>query len=99
VVLGNADGTCSATPVSLTAGDSYKVAINDFMASGGDSYPVVNAKPGYATQEIMDQVLADHVTAESPLSPFVLGSPNGRINCADTNGATAPNCPTLTPSP
>ena len=99
VVLANADGTCSATPVSLTAGDSYKIAINDFMASGGDSYPKVNAKVGYATQDIMDQVLADYVTAKSPLSPFVLGPTNGRINCADTNGATAPNCPALTPSP
>ena len=100
VVLANPDGTCSATPVSLTSGDSYKIAINDFMASGGDGYPVVNAKPGYATQEIMDQVLADHVTAESPLSPFVLGPTNGRINCTDTNGATAPNCiSTFTPSP
>ncbi|MDF2735241.1 MAG: putative 5-nucleotidase [Chloroflexota bacterium] len=98
-VLANANGTCSATPVSLTAGDSYKIAINDFMASGGDSYPKVNSRPGYATQDIMDQVLADYVTAKSPLSPFVLGSPNGRINCTDTNGATAPNCSALTPSP
>ena len=47
----------------------------------------------------MDQVLADYVTAKSPLSPFVLGPANGRINCADTNGATAPNCPTLITSP
>ena len=85
--------------MSLTAGDSYKIAINDFMASGGDSYPKVNSRPGYATQDIMDQVLADYVTAKSPLSPFVLGPTNGRINCADSNGATAPNCPTLTPSP
>ena len=99
VVLANANGTCSTTPVSLTAADSYKIAINDFMASGGDSYPRVNAKVGYATQDIMDQVLADHVTAKSPLSPSVLGSPNGRINCTDTNGTAAPNCPTLTPSP
>ena len=99
VVRANADGTCSATPVSLTAGDSYKIAINDFMASGGDSYPRVNSRTSYATQDIMDQVLADYVTAQGPLSPFVLGSPNGRINCADTNGATAPNCPALTPSP
>ena len=35
----------------------------------------------------------------NPISPFVLGSPSGRINCTDSNGATAPNCPTLTPSP
>jgi 2',3'-cyclic-nucleotide 2'-phosphodiesterase (5'-nucleotidase family)/predicted AlkP superfamily phosphohydrolase/phosphomutase len=99
VVRANADGTCSATPVSLSAGVSYMIAINDFMAAGGDGYPAVNAKPGYATQDIMDQVLADYVTAASPISPFVLGSPNGRINCADPNGATAPNCPALTPSP
>jgi 2',3'-cyclic-nucleotide 2'-phosphodiesterase (5'-nucleotidase family) len=97
-VLANADGTCSATPVSLTTG-TYKVAINDFMASGGDGYPKVTVKPDYATQDIMDQVLADYVTARSPLSPFVLGPPNGRINCADSNGATAPNCLALTPSP
>jgi 2',3'-cyclic-nucleotide 2'-phosphodiesterase (5'-nucleotidase family)/predicted AlkP superfamily phosphohydrolase/phosphomutase len=99
VVLANANGTCSATPVSLTAGDQYMIAINDFMASGGDGYPKVTAKPGYATQDIMDQVLADHVTASSPLSPSVLAPPNGRINCADSNGTAAPNCPNLTASP
>jgi 2',3'-cyclic-nucleotide 2'-phosphodiesterase (5'-nucleotidase family)/predicted AlkP superfamily phosphohydrolase/phosphomutase len=98
-VVANADGTCSATPIDLTAASSYKIAINDFMASGGDFYPTVNAKPGYATQDIMDQVLADYVAANSPLNPFVLGPTNGRINCADSNGATAPNCPALTPSP
>ena len=101
-VLANPNGTCSATPVSMTAGDTYRIATNDFMASGGDSYPVVKNKLSYATQEIMDQVLADYVTAKSlvnPISPFVLGSPSGRINCTDSNGATAPNCPTLTPSP
>nr|MBA2373925.1 5'-nucleotidase C-terminal domain-containing protein [Chloroflexota bacterium] len=99
-VMANADGTCSATPVALTAGATYRIAINDFMASGGDGYPVVNTKSGYATQEIMDQVLADHVTAASPLSPFVLGSPNGRITCTDGNGpGTGNDCPALTPSP
>jgi hypothetical protein len=41
----------------------------------------------------MDQVLADYVTANSPISPKVLGPTNGRINCV---GAT---CPTLTTSP
>jgi 2',3'-cyclic-nucleotide 2'-phosphodiesterase (5'-nucleotidase family) len=86
-------GGCGTTPVGLTAASSYKVAINDFMAAGGDSYPVVNTKPDYATQNIMDQVLADYVTANSPINASVLGPPNGRINCT---GAT---CPTLTPSP
>jgi 5'-nucleotidase/UDP-sugar diphosphatase len=83
--------------VSLTASDTYKIAINDFMASGGDGYPVVTAKPTYATQNIMDQVLADYVTANSPINPSVLGPGNGRINCMDSVGAN--DCPTLTPSP
>jgi len=51
------------------------------------------------TQDIMEQVLADYITASSPLNPVVRAFPSGRINCADTNGATLPNCPVLTPSP
>jgi len=96
-VFANPNGTCSATPVNLTAAATYKIAENDFMASGGDGYPFFT--PRVTTQDIMDQVLADYVAASSPISPFVLAAPNGRINCADGNGATAPNCPTLTPSP
>lgn len=97
VVRADAAGNCTATPVNLTAVSSYEIAENDFMASGGDSYP--NFSSRMASQEIMDQVLADYVTANSPLSPSVKAFPNGRINCADSNGATAPNCPTLTASP
>jgi 2',3'-cyclic-nucleotide 2'-phosphodiesterase (5'-nucleotidase family) len=95
----NPDGSCGATALDLTAAGSYKIAINDFMASGGDSYPVVSGKPTYATQNIMDQVLADYITANSPVSPSVLGPPNGRINCADPNPGAGNNCPALTPSP
>ncbi len=99
VVRQNADGTCSSTPVSLLASDTYRVAINDFIASGGDGYPDVNAKTSYATQGIMAQVLEDYVAAESPLDPFVLGAPNGRINCFDPNPGTGNNCPAHTASP
>jgi len=95
--LANPNGTCSATPVNLTSAATYKIAENDFMASGGDGYPVFT--PRVTTQDIMDQVLADYITASSPISPFVLASPSGRINCTDSNGATAPNCPVLVPSP
>ena len=95
--LANPNGTCSATPVDLTAGSTYKIAENDFMASGGDGYPLFT--PRVTTQDIMDQVLADYVATKSPLAPFVLAAPNGRINCVDSNGATAPNCPALVPSP
>ncbi len=96
-VRADAAGNCTATPVGLTATSSYKIAENDFMASGGDGYPFFT--PRVTTQDIMDQVVADYITANSPLTPVVKAAPNGRINCTDSNGATAPNCPTLIPSP
>jgi 2',3'-cyclic-nucleotide 2'-phosphodiesterase (5'-nucleotidase family)/predicted AlkP superfamily phosphohydrolase/phosphomutase len=96
-VVADAAGNCTATPVDLTSATSYKIAENDFMAAGGDGYPVLT--PRVTTQDIMDQVVADYVTANSPLSPTVKAFPDGRINCADSNGAAAPDCPTLTPSP
>jgi len=97
-VLTDALGNCTATPVDLTAGSTYKIAENDFTASGGDGYPNVYTRA--TSQAIMDQVLADYIAAETPVSPFVLGAPNGRINCADSNGTgTAPDCPALVPSP
>ncbi len=84
-------GNCTATPVDLTAASSYKIAENDFMAKGGDGYPDFSTR--MTTQDVMDQVLADYVAANSPLSPFVNAAPNGRINC------TGVGCPALTPSP
>jgi 2',3'-cyclic-nucleotide 2'-phosphodiesterase (5'-nucleotidase family) len=93
----DAAGSCTATPVDLTAASSYKIAENDFMAGGGDGYPVFSSRA--TSQDIMEQVTADYITDNTPISPFVKAFPDGRINCADSNGATAPNCPTLTPSP
>jgi 2',3'-cyclic-nucleotide 2'-phosphodiesterase (5'-nucleotidase family) len=98
-VSADSSGNCTTTPVDLTAGSTYKIAENDFMASGGDGYPVTTSKPGYATQDVMDQVLADYLTANDPVSPFVKAAPDGRVNCTDSNGTgTAPDCPALTPS-
>ena len=95
-----ADGTAPATPVDLTAGSTYKIAENDFMATGGDGYP--NFVSRATTQDIMDQVLADYVTANSPLNPVVKAGP-GRADQlhghATAPRVAAPNCPTLTPSP
>jgi 2',3'-cyclic-nucleotide 2'-phosphodiesterase (5'-nucleotidase family) len=97
-VLADNAGNCTATPINLTAGGGpYKIAENDFMVTGGDGYP--NFASRMTTQDIMEQVQADYVTAHSPLAPVVKAAPNGRINCTDSNGAAAPNCPTLTPSP
>ena len=43
------------------------------MATGGDGYP--NFASRMTTQDIMEQVAADYVTANSPLSPAVQGLP------------------------
>jgi 2',3'-cyclic-nucleotide 2'-phosphodiesterase (5'-nucleotidase family) len=83
-----ADGSCTGAPVDLSAGSTYKIAENDFMASGGDGYPVFSSRA--TTLDIMDQVLADHVTAHSPLSPVL----QGRVACT-TSGSTV--CPVVTP--
>jgi 2',3'-cyclic-nucleotide 2'-phosphodiesterase (5'-nucleotidase family) len=88
---------CTATPVDLTAATTYQIAENDFMVTGGDGYP--NFQSRATSQDIMAQVLEDYVAANTPITPVVRAAPNGRINCADSNGATAPNCPTLVPSP
>jgi 2',3'-cyclic-nucleotide 2'-phosphodiesterase (5'-nucleotidase family)/predicted AlkP superfamily phosphohydrolase/phosphomutase len=83
-----ADGSCTGAPVDLTAASTYKIAENDFMATGGDGYPNVYARG--TTQGIMDQVVADYITANTPLKPAI----QGRIVCT-TSGATA--CPVVTP--
>jgi 2',3'-cyclic-nucleotide 2'-phosphodiesterase (5'-nucleotidase family) len=86
-----ADGSCSGAPIDLTAGSTYKIAENDFMASGGDGYPVFASRA--ATQGIMDQVLADHITANTPISPSI----QGRIRCLDPNPGSGPACTTGSP--
>ena len=91
-------GLCTGPAVDLTAGSSYLIATNDFVASGGDFYP--NFRDRMTTQEIMDEVVADFIDALTvPLSPVVLGGAAGRINCTDSDLLTAPACPTLVPSP
>jgi len=90
-VRADAAGNCTAEPVDLTEATTYTLAINDFMATGGDGYPNVYSRA--TTMNYMDQVLADYIAANSPVNPFVNGFPNGRINC------TGAACPAQTPSP
>ncbi len=86
-----ANGACTGAAIDLTAGSTYRIAENDFMASGGDGYPNFTSRA--ASQEIMDQVLADHVTASSPLSPAI----QGRIKCVDPNPGVGNDCPAGSP--
>ncbi len=83
-----ADGSCTGAAIDMTAASTYMLAINDFMGYGGDGYP--NVATRMTTQNYMDQVLADYITARTPVSPAI----QGRIVCT-TSGATA--CPVVTP--
>jgi 2',3'-cyclic-nucleotide 2'-phosphodiesterase (5'-nucleotidase family) len=83
-----ADGSCTGAAIDLTAASTYKIVENDFMSTGGDGYP--NLASRVTTLDIMDQVAADYVTANTPLSPAI----QGRVNCT-TSGATA--CPVVVP--
>ena len=82
-----ATGGCDGGPVDLSGAVSYTVATNDFVAAGGDGYPNIIARS--TTRELMDQVLADYVTAAGTIAPSI----QGRIVCT-TSGATA--CPVIT---
>jgi 2',3'-cyclic-nucleotide 2'-phosphodiesterase (5'-nucleotidase family)/predicted AlkP superfamily phosphohydrolase/phosphomutase len=83
------DGSCDGSqPIDLTSASIYTIAENDFMASGGDGYPFFTSRA--TTRDIMDQVLADYITASSPVNPAI----QGRIVCT-TSGATT--CPVVTP--
>ena len=86
----SASGACDGGPVDLSSGVSYTLATNDFLAAGGDGYP--NVLDRSTTRELMDQVLADFVTATSPISPSI----QGRVVCSDPDPLTAPNCPVRT---
>jgi 2',3'-cyclic-nucleotide 2'-phosphodiesterase (5'-nucleotidase family) len=86
-----ADGSCTGAAIDLTAASTYTIAENDFMAAGGDGYP--NFFSRATTQNIMDQVAADYVTANTPISPVI----QGRIKCFDPNPGVGNNCPVGSP--
>ncbi len=85
------DGSCTGAPIDLTAASTYSMAENDFIADGGDGYPVF--RPRMTTREIMDEALADYIGANSPIAAPL----QNRIVCADSNPAAPPVCPTILP--
>jgi len=83
-----ANGSCTGPAVDLSSGSTYTIAENDFMITGGDGYPNFSSRA--TTRDIMDQVLADYITANGQVSPAI----QGRVVCA-TGGFTA--CPVVVP--
>jgi 2',3'-cyclic-nucleotide 2'-phosphodiesterase (5'-nucleotidase family) len=91
VVRQAANGSCTGAAVDLTSASTYKIAENDFMASGGDGYPVFTSRA--TSQGILDQVTADYVAANSPLHPTI----QGRVVCTDSNPGGGNACPVPVP--
>ena len=88
-----ANGNCTGPVVDLTAASTYTLAENDFMASGGDGY--TNFASRMVTREILDQVLADYISGNSPINPSI----QGRIVCFDPTPGAGNNCPVITAAP
>lgn len=76
-----ADGSCTGAMVDLSSVSTYTLAINDFMAAGGDGYPDVSDR--IATRNVMDADVAAYIAANTPISPAI----QGRIGCI---GSTCP---------
>jgi 2',3'-cyclic-nucleotide 2'-phosphodiesterase (5'-nucleotidase family) len=82
------DGSCTGAPIDLTSGATYLIAENDFMLLGGDGYPDFSGRE--TVHGIVDQVVSDWLSANSPILPAI----QGRINCV-TSGV--PACPVVGP--
>ena len=63
-----ADGTL----VDLSAGASYTIALNDFMAVGGDNYPVLGDRV-YSLQDPLEIAVERYLEANSPVNPQIEG--------------------------
>ncbi len=62
------------TPVDLGADASYRIALNDFMAVGGDRYPDLDgAGLVYSLQDPLEIAVERYLGGNSPISPAVEG--------------------------
>jgi 2',3'-cyclic-nucleotide 2'-phosphodiesterase (5'-nucleotidase family) len=77
------DGSCTGDAVDLTSASTYSITTNDFVASGGDGYPVFSDR--MVTRGVMAADVAAWLTGVSPISPEY----QGRITC------TAGACPVV----
>jgi 5'-nucleotidase len=62
----------NGTPVDLSASASYTIALNDFMAVGGDGYPVLGDRV-YSLQDGIEVAVERYLLANSPVNPQIEG--------------------------
>jgi 2',3'-cyclic-nucleotide 2'-phosphodiesterase (5'-nucleotidase family) len=65
------------TPVDLSPAATYTIAVNDFMATGGDDSPTLATLPQTNTYELIRDLMVSWVKDNSPFDPPTL---TGRIN-------------------
>jgi len=58
-----------STGLPLDPGTTYYVAVNDFMAVGGDDYDTLAANPQVNTYVLVRDIVVDWVKANSPFAP------------------------------
>jgi 2',3'-cyclic-nucleotide 2'-phosphodiesterase (5'-nucleotidase family) len=58
-----------STGLPLDPGTTYFVAVNDFMAGGGDEYFTLAANPQTNTYALVREIVVDWVKANSPFTP------------------------------
>lgn len=63
------DGTTVGPALDLTSAGTYTIAINDFMAAGGDGYP--NVADRAATRNPMLDDVISYIGSNSPISPAI----------------------------
>ena len=88
----NADGSFSAVDPDAV----YQVVTNDFLRRGGDEYTVFAeaAINPYDFGSPLDQILADYITAFSPVNPTI----EGRITRVDSAAPEPTPAPTEEPT-
>jgi 5'-nucleotidase len=62
----------NGTPVDLSPSASYTIALNDFMAAGGDNYPVLGDRV-YSLQDPLEVAVERYLEANSPVNPQIEG--------------------------
>lgn len=85
VVYQNTDGSCSDVPVALDAASSYSMATIDFLANGGDFYPMIDSSR-WSEFGRQDQVLQDYLTNAGMIQPRI----QGRIQCLSSGVVACP---------
>jgi 5'-nucleotidase len=60
------------TPVDLSPSATYTIALNDFMAVGGDGYPVLGDRV-YSLQDPLEVAVERYLEANSPVNPQIEG--------------------------